>query len=310
MQVEEELAKLSPEKDMFLTIGVFDGVHLGHRHLIAKLKELARKHGCLSGVVTFRQHPQEVISPEDKLPFLTDIEQRIKLLKDEGVEAVIPLSFTPELASLSARQFLSLLVKHLRMRGLVVGPDFALGQDREGNTDTLHRLGQEMGFSVTVVPPILTNGGVVSSTAIRNALAEGDVKRVQDLVGRPFSLHGRVVSGTGRGVKLGFPTANVDVVPEQALPADGVYASQAHLDDKAYPAMTNIGRRPTFEGDQRLVEVLLLDYQSDLYGQELTVDIIERLRGEKKFDTPEELKKQIAEDVKQGRAILQSRGGS
>ena len=150
----------------------------------------------------------------------------------------------------------------------------------------------------------------MSSTAIRNALTEGDVKRVQDLVGRPFSLHGRVVSGSGRGVKLGFPTANVDVTPEQALPADGVYASQAHLDNKAYPAMTNIGRRPTFEGDQRLVEVLLLDYQSDLYGQELTVDIIERLRGEKKFDTPEELKKQIAEDVKQGRAILKSRGGS
>jgi len=310
MQVEEELAKLSPEKDMLLTIGIFDGVHLGHRYLISKLKELAKPEGLLSGVVTFRQHPQEVLSPQTRLPFLTDLEQRINLLKNEGVEAVIPLSFTPELASLKPRQFLSLLKKYLRMRGLVVGPDFALGQNREGNADTLRRLGQEMGFMVTVVPPIIINGEVVSSTAVRNALAEGDMKRVQNLVGRPFSLHGHVVTGTGRGIKLGFPTANVDVAPEQALPADGVYASRAHLDDQIYPAMTNIGRRPTFEGSHRLVEVLLLDYHSDLYGQELTIDIIERLRGEKKFDTPEELKKQIAEDVKQGKAILKTRGGS
>ncbi len=309
MQVEEELAKLSPEKDMLLTIGVFDGVHLGHRYLISQLKGLARKQGCLSGVVTFSQHPQEVLSPQTRLPFLTDLEQRIDLLKSEGVEAVIPLSFTPELASLSARQFLSLLKKYLRMRGLVVGPDFALGQNREGNADTLRQLGQEMGFTVTVVPPITINGEVVSSTAVRKALAEGDMKRVQDLVGRPFSLHGRIVTGAGRGVKLGFPTANLDVTPEQALPADGVYASQAYLDDQIYPAMTNIGKNPTFGSNQRTVESYILDYHRDLYGQELTIDFIERLRGEKKFDTPEELKKQIAEDVKRGKAILKTRGG-
>ncbi len=309
MQVEEELAKLSPEKDMLLTIGVFDGVHLGHRYLISQLKGLARKEGCLSGVVTFSQHPQEVLSPQTRLPFLTDLEQRIDLLKSEGVEAVIPLSFTPELASLSARQFLSLLKKYLRMRGLVVGPDFALGQNREGNADTLRQLGQEMGFTVTVVPPITINGEVVSSTAVRKALAEGDMKRVQDLVGRPFSLHGRIVTGAGRGVKLGFPTANLDVTPEQALPADGVYASQAYLDDQIYPAMTNIGKNPTFGSNQRTVESYILDYHHDLYGQELTIDFIERLRGEKKFDTPEELKKQIAEDVKRGKAILKTRGG-
>ncbi len=310
MQVEEELARFSPKQDMMLTIGVFDGVHLGHRYLISKLKELARKQGYLSGVVTFGQHPQEVLSPQTRLPFLTNLEQRIDLLRNEGIEAVIPLSFTPELARLSARQFLSLLVKHLRMRGLVVGPDFALGQSREGNIDTLRQLGQEMGFSITTVPPIMINGEVVSSTAVRKALAEGDMKRVQNLVGRPFSLQGRVVSGAGRGIKLGFPTANLDVSPEQALPADGVYASQAHLDDQIYPAMTNIGKNPTFGSNERTVESYILDYHSDLYGQGLTIDIIERLRGEKKFDTPEELKKQIAEDVAQGRAILKTQGGN
>jgi riboflavin kinase/FMN adenylyltransferase len=310
MQVEEELAKLSAEKDMLLTIGVFDGVHLGHRHLISKLTELARKQGLASGVVTFRQHPQEVLSPKTRLPFLTDLAQRTKLLKDEGVEVVIALSFTPELARLSPRQFLEKLVKYLRMRGLVVGPDFALGRNREGNVDNLSRLGKEMGFSVTVVPPLMIDGEVVSSTAIRKALASGDMKRAQSLIGRPFSLQGRVTSGARRGAKLGFPTANLEASPQQALPAEGVYVSRVHINNQAHPAMTNIGQRPTFGESQRVVEVYLLDYHGDLYRQELTVDIIERLRGEIKFDSPEELKQQIAEDVKQGTAILKTRGES
>ena len=310
MPVEEELAKLSPEKDMLLTIGVFDGVHLGHKYLISQLKELARQQDALSGVITFRQHPQEVLSPQTKLPFLTDLDQRTNLLQNEGVEAIITLSFTPELARLSPGQFLGLLKKYLRMRGLVIGPDFALGQSREGNTDTLRRLGQEMGLSVTVVPPMIIDGEVISSTAIRKALAEGDMKRVRNLFGRPFSLHGRVIAGARRGVELGFPTANLDIDPGQALPTEGVYVSRAHIDDQAHPAMTNIGKRPTFGGSQRVVEVYLLDYHSNLYGQELAIDIIERLREEKRFDTPEQLKKQIAKDVKQGTAILKARGGS
>jgi len=304
--MEEELAGLSPDKDMLLTIGVFDGVHLGHKYLISRLKELALKQGLASGVVTFRQHPEEVMSPKNKLPFLTDLKQRINLLKSEGVDAVIPLSFTTEFAQLSARQFISLLQKHLKMRGLVVGPDFALGRDREGDTETLRRLGEEIGFSVTVVPPVVIDSEVVSSTAIRKALARGDMKRVQKLAGRPFRLQGRVVPGVGRGVKLGFPTANLEIEPEHALPADGVYVSQAHIDNQTYPSVTNIGKRPTFGSKERTVEVYLLDYDSELYGRELEIDILERLRGEKKFDTAEELKKQIAQDVERGRKWLGS----
>jgi len=308
MQVEKELAKLSVNKDMLLTIGVFDGVHLGHKYLISQLKKLARQQNLVSGVVTFRQHPQEVLSPQTKLPFLTDLDQRTNLLKNEGVEVIITLSFSPELAQLSARQFVSLLKKYLRMRGLVIGPDFALGQNREGNANALRKLGQEMGFSVTVVLPTMINGEVVSSTAIKNALADGDMKRVENLVGHPFSLHGRVIPGVGRGIELGFPTANLDIDPEQAFPAEGVYAGWAHINDQAYPAMTNIGKRPTFGSGKSTVEVYILDYHSDLYGQELKIDVIERLRGEIRFDTSQQLKKQIAEDVKQGRAILKTRG--
>jgi len=304
MQIEEELARVSPSKDMLLTIGVFDGVHLGHKYLLSQLKERARQEDCLSGVVTFRQHPQAVLSPRTKLPCLTDLAQRIRLLKDEDIDAIITLSFTRELAQLSTRQFIGLLKKHLRMRGLVIGPDFALGRNREGSASILHNLGQDMDFTITVIPPLVINDEVVSSTTIRNALAKGDMPKISNLIGRPFNLHGRVIPGAGRGKDLGFPTANLDVDSQQALPPDGVYATWAYIDNKAYQSMANIGQRPTFGGGQRAVEVYILDYYDDLYQRRLSIDIIQQLRSEQQFDTAEDLKKQIAKDIKQGRAIL------
>ena len=309
MQVEAELKRLSPGEDTLLTIGVFDGVHLGHKYLISKLIEEAGQRNLLPGVVTFRQHPQEIVSHKTKLPFLTDLSERTDLIKGEGVEIIVPLTFTSELAQFSARQFVGLLQKYLRMRGMVVGPDFALGRSREGDIDNLRKLGHDMNFTVSVVPPFAINGEMVSSTAIRKAIAGGDMEKVCRLASHPFSLHGHVVAGAGRGAGLGFPTANLDINPEQALPPDGVYASRAHVDGKTYQSMTNIGKCPTFDGCERAVEAYIVDYHGDLYGQELKVDIIERLRDEEKFDSVEELKEQMAVDVKQGRAILNSRGG-
>jgi len=307
---EKELAAFSPEKDSLLTIGVFDGVHLGHRRLLAELLSQAARRRLLSGVVTFRQHPEDVLSPGKTLPFLTDIKTRIKLLKDEGVDFIVPLSFTRLLAELGARRFIALLQKHLRMRGLVIGPDFALGRKREGDIDALRRLGKEMGFSLTIVPPLEINGEIVSSTTIRKAMADGDMKKVRDLTGRNFSLHGKVVAGAGRGEGLGFPTANLDVNIGQALPPDGVYAGLAHVDGKVYEAMTNIGKNPTFGNVDRTIETFLLDYSGDLYGQELSVEFVARLRDEKHFKNAAELKKQLAEDIKKGKSILDSMGAS
>lgn len=307
MTVEAELSKFVPDKGMVLTIGVFDGVHLGHKYLLSKLKEQARQRNLLSGVITFRRHPQEGLSPQTKMPYLTNLDQRISLLKNEGIDEIIVLSFTPKLAQLSARHFVSLLKKYLKMQGLVIGPDFALGKNREGDVNTLHALGAELGFTVTVISPVMINSEVVSSTAIRNALAQGDMNRVHNLIGRYFSLSGRVISGTGRGRELGFPTANLDLDPGQALPADGIYATRAYIDDRAYQSVTNIGKRPTFDGRERTVEVYILDYQGDLYGRELRIDILRRLRDEKKFSTAEELKKQIMADVEQGRAVLRGK---
>jgi len=302
--VEEELARFSSNKESILTVGVFDGVHLGHQRLISELLNQAKKRKMTSGVVTFRHDPEKLLSHRNKLPFLTDIEERLKLLKQEGVKMVIPLSFTPELARLSAREFITLLQKYLNIRGLVVGQDFALGKEREGNTDNLKRLGQSMKFDVIVVPPLKINGETVSSTTIRKALAAGDMVKVRELTGRPFKLTGKVIAGSGRGASLGFPTANLEIASEHVLPPDGVYAGQAYINGNNYESMINIGKNPTFGVNKRTVEAYLMKYHGDLYGDDLQLDIISRIRDEKKFDSTEELKKQVAEDILEGKKIL------
>ncbi len=306
--VEEEFTRFTPERDMLLTIGVFDGVHLGHRHLISGLLLQARERHLSSGVVTFRQHPQELFSPENKLPYLTTIARRETLLKETGVDAVIFLSFTKELANLTARQFIALLQKHLRMRGLVVGPDFALGKDREGTVQALRILGEELGFTVTVVPPLKIGGEIVSSTVIRQALAAGDMEKVTRFLGRPFSLEGKVVAGQQRGTEMGVPTANLDIDARQALPPLGVYATRVNVAGKMYPAVTNIGLCPTFGSNNPCtVETHIIDYSRSIYGKDMTLEFIKRLRDEKRFTRVAALKKQIDKDVKQGREILGSR---
>jgi len=300
----EELSGQTPEKDSLLTIGVFDGVHLGHRLLLSRLVELSKKQNLSSLVITFGQHPQQVLFPQGGPLFLTDLAQRISLLKDTGVDDVLVLSFSQKLAELSAPEFLGMLKKYLRMRGLVIGSDSTLGRNREAGISELQKLGEKMGFSVTVVPPLKIDGQVVSSTAIRNALSRGDVERAAKLAGRPFSLEGKVVPGAGRGMKLGFPTANLGLKPEQALPQNGVYATLTEVDNKSYRSVTNIGKRPTFGPNERAVEVHLLDYSANLYGRSLKVTFLKRLRKERQFASAEELKRQILEDVRQSKALL------
>lgn len=306
MQVETELATYRLQKDTMLTLGIFDGLHLGHQHLLRQLMQQATGAGLESGVVTFRQHPRHVLSTQKQQPLLVSLEERIVLIRNLGVELVVPLSFTPELARLGAADFVGLLQKHLRMRGLVVGPDFALGHNREGDATVLRRLGEKMGFTLEVIAPRLIEGQVVSSTAIRQALSQGDVLQVEKLLGRRFSLCAEVVSGVERGRSLGFPTANLDFDPGRALPADGIYVTLAYFDGETHPSVTNIGKRPTFQGKNRTVEVYLLDFKGDLYGKELKIELVERLRGEKRFASADELKGQIARDVEAARAALQN----
>jgi riboflavin kinase/FMN adenylyltransferase len=304
--VEDELARFSPDKDTAITIGVFDGVHRGHKYLLDRLKEKARAQNLLTGVVTFRQHPEDVLFPKSKLPFLTDMKTRVNLLTREGIDFVVPLTFNIELASLTPRDFIKVIQEQLRMKVLVVGTDFALGKDRIGGITTLEKLSQGMGFKFYTVPPLEINGEVVSSTAIRQAMAAGDMPRVRKLAGHYFSLHGKVVPGTGQGEGLGFPTANLNVNKGQALPPDGVYASWAHINGHTYESMTNVGLCPTFEHEKRTIETYILDYSGDLYGSDLSVDLVGKLRDEEKFFTIEDLKKQINEDIERGRDILKT----
>ncbi len=303
MGIEQELARLVPQRETVLTIGVFDGVHAGHNYLVNRLKERARKEGLLSGVVTFDPHPQWVLH-RDQLPWLSTLEERVNRLRQREIDFVAVISFTPEVAQLGARQFVSLLKKYLKMRVLMIGPDFALGRGREGNSTLLSALGKGLGFTVETIPPFTIDGEVVSSTLIRQALAQGDMAKVTKLMGHPFDLVGEVVPGEKRGQALGFPTANLDIQPQQALPGDGVYATVAQVDGKRFASATNVGTRPTFGDGARTVEVHLLDYQGDLYGKQVKTEFVWKLRNEQYFTSSEQLKRQMKEDIENVRAIL------
>jgi riboflavin kinase/FMN adenylyltransferase len=309
MEIEQELASITPQGETLLTIGVFDGVHAGHRHLLEKLQQRAAERKLLSGVVTFNPHPQLVLHPHNQLPWLSNLEDRVRTFQELGVNIVAVLTFTPKVAQLSAREFMSLLKKHLKMRGLMVGPDFALGRGGEGNINLLHALGREMKFSVEALRPYTINGEVVSSTLIRQALAQGDMRRVQMLMGRYFYLRGKVITSDKRGRVLGFPTANLDIKPQQALPGNGIYATIAQVDvaqvhGKRFPSATNIGIRPTFGEGEKTVETHLIQYKGDLYGKEIRVEFVQKLRDEKRFASSEELQVQIEEDIQEVGVIL------
>lgn len=304
MEIEQELANIGSQGETLLTIGVFDGVHAGHRYLLETLQQQAAEKNLLSGVVTFNPHPQSVLHLHNQLLWLSEPEDRVKSLQKLGINLVAVLTFTPEVAQLSAQEFMSLVKKHLRMRSIMVGPDFTLGRGQEGNIHLLRALGRTMKFSVEVIPPYTINGEVVSSTLIRQALTQGDMEKVRRLMGHYFQIGGKVIASDRRGRILGFPTANLDIKPQQALPGNGIYATITQVDDKQFPSATNIGTRPTFGEGEKNVETHLLYYEGDLYGKEIRVEFMQKLRDEQHFPSSEELKAQIRKDIREVEAIL------
>ncbi len=293
-----ELARVAPRRPCAVTIGVFDGVHRGHQHLVGLLLERARREGLASVAVTFNPHPRSVLQPGTALTYLTSLEERVELLQALGLDAVAVLAFTSELAQLSPRDFLDLLVEELEMRLLVVGPDFALGRNREGTVPVLRSLGDSLGFRLEVAGLLSEGSHKVGSSSVRDALAAGDIETVNHFLGRPFSLRGPVVVGARRGRGIGFPTANIALGLDRALPAFGVYVTRAYARENDYPSCTNIGVRPTFDAEPGpTVETYILDMDQDLYGQELRIDILHRLRGELKFASVDDLIAQIHRDI-------------
>ena len=303
-EVRERLEAANPKRGTALSVGVFDGVHQGHVFLLERLKGKASERDLVPGVITFLVHPRNVLHPERKLPCLSSREERLRLLR-RRVDLVVELPFTKKLADLRARDFVKMLREHLDLKMLVMGPDFALGRGREGDASFLRKLGEELGFEVEVVPPLVIRGRRVSSSAIREALSSGDIETANAMLGRSYSLEGVVVRGASRGRVLGFPTANIAPDPQKLLPARGVYAALAFVNQRFYKAAVNIGIRPTFESSEEItIEAFLIGFEGELYGAECKLHFVKRLREERRFPSAEELISQIRRDVERASEIL------
>jgi len=295
----------------WLTIGSFDGVHRGHQAILQKLTAGAHENGAPAVVLTFFPHPALVLGKRSDPFYLTSPEERAELMGELGVDVVITEPFTHETANITAHDFMSRLSAQLGLRSLWIGHDFALGKGRQGDAEMLARLGGEFGYSLHVVAPVKDHGETISSSLVRQALAEGQVEEAGRLLGRPYRVPGRVIPGDGRGRTIGIPTANLDVWSERVIPKSGVYACRAWVDGQVWNAVTNVGVRPTFESQtvSLRVETHLLDYNQDLYGREVALDFIARLRDEQRFPNVQALVEQIQQDIRRGREILSAYAG-
>lgn len=288
-------------------VGTFDGVHRGHQRLLHAVREQAGSAGARAVVVTFDPPPREFLHPELERACLTALDERVRLLHDYGADAVVIAPFDAELAGWSAEHFIDVLIERLGMVGLVGGPDLTVGAGRAGTVAVLRALGQRRGFAVTVVGELDDAGQPVRSGQVRACLRAGDIERATRLLGRPYRLSGDVIEGDRRGRTIGVPTANLAIPPERLVPANGVYATWACLGTQRRKSVLNIGTRPTVDGRNRTVEVHLLDFAADIYGQRLTVELIDRLRDEQRFGSLDELVGQIRRDIARADRLLEAR---
>ncbi len=294
-------------ENSWLTVGVFDGVHRGHQEIIQKLTNDAHANGNPAVVLTFHPHPANVLG-RGEIGLLTFPAERAELLASMDVDVVITEHFTRELSSVTAFDFMSRLKRNLRQKHLLIGYDFALGKGREGNAPRLTEIGGELGYTVEVVSALSDESGVISSTEIRKLVSVGNVAEASHLMGHAYSLGGPVVRGDGRGKGIGVPTANIEYPREKIVPAKGIYAGWAHLDGERHKAAISIGVNPTFTPEKQIpsVEAYLLDFDRDIYGKDLYIEFVARLRDELKFDSVDALVEQIWKDVEEARSILGS----
>lgn len=286
-------------KNPVVTLGSFDGAHLGHRRIFSTVLNIARQKGGDAIVITFNTHPRKVLTPLTPPKILTTTDEKLRAIGDCGIENVVLLDFTHDMAEMNAAGFFNeIVLKKIGVIDIVVGYDHAFGKNREGTIDFLRELSKTRGFGVTRVEPKNFYSRPVSSTWIRTEIEDGNVKLASALLGRNYGLRGNVAPGAGRGAKIGFPTANI--VPEdrdKVIPGDGVYAVRVRLEDeRSFKGMLNIGTNPTFDGVQRTIEVNIFDFDSDLYGRVLEVEFVERLREEVRFASVKELVAQLEKD--------------
>ena len=307
MQVFNSINDLTKNKNTILTLGTFDGIHPGHLKIIDKLVSCCKEKGCRNVVITFHPHPRTVLSGSSSVKMLSTQEEKINLLRKHGVENLLTINFTKEFASLTAEEFIyDYLINGIGLSEIVLGHDHHFGKGRSGNVELLKMIGAKENFVVTTAEPFLIDGEVVSSTKIRNAISEGDIARSNKLLARNYSFSGVVVSGDKRGRELGFPTANIKLSSqEKLLPASGIYAVRVFVENENHIGLLSIGNRPTFYNEGELVtEVYIYDFNREIYGKEVTTELVERLRGEEKFDSAEELINQMNKDKENGLKIF------
>ena len=299
LKTRKELRETATAGKHAISIGVFDGVHKGHLALVNKMLSEGNTRGLSGGVVTFYPHPVAVIRPDIEFTYLTSLQNRIELLQTVGVEFVSVLEFDEQLQRVSAKNFCEMLVEEAQMELLVVGEDFKLGRNGEGDIKILENIGLELGFEVISVPLVQESTSKVSSTRIREALNSGSMEEVGSLMGHRYQLDGTVILGDQRGRTIGFPTLNVDIEKDRLIPPNGVYITETFIKNEKYASVTNIGSRPTFTIDSKNhLETHLLDFNEDVYGEHASVEFISRLRNERKFNSGDELVQQIKNDVK------------
>lgn len=284
------------QQPLALTIGFFDGVHLGHRYLVSELSDCAKKRDLATAVLTFRTHPRQVLHSDYIPSLLTTTDEKIALLKETGVDYVVLTEFTQELSLLSAQEFMRLLHDKLNVRCLMIGYDHRFGHNRSEKFEDYVEFGKEIGIEVIQSSPLVIGGLNVSSSAVRKTISEGDVAKAARLLGREYSLTGTVVKGFQVGRTIGYPTANIAYDDCRLLPKDGVYAARVTVDSHVYDAMLYIGSRPTVNTGKISVEAYLFDFSDDIYNKEVNVNFVERIRESIKFDSIEELKKQLEKD--------------
>jgi riboflavin kinase/FMN adenylyltransferase len=298
-----ELARL--RGPLFLAIGVFDGVHLGHQAVISTSTEHARNANGTPVVVTFDPHPEKILRPERAPHLLTATQHKIALIRELGVAHLLVINFDKEFAATEPEDFVTALVDHSKpLREICVGHEWSFGKNRRGNLDLLKKLGASLNFHVIGISPVKMNGAVVSSTAIRRAVEAGDFAKAAEMLGREYTILGAVTHGDSLGKKIGFPTANLSAHSEQ-FPPNGVYAAEAKIDNEVHRGVINLGVRPTVSGgkSERVLEIHLFDFDRDIYGRDVEVRFLKFLRPEKKFENVEALVAQIRRDVEQARAI-------
>ncbi|MHB0913408.1 MAG: bifunctional riboflavin kinase/FAD synthetase [Armatimonadota bacterium] len=289
---------LPPVQPSVVAVGVFDGVHLGHQAIMRTVCESAKMRGCRSVVVTFDRNPEELMSGPEIAPHIMSLRCKLALIEEQGIDLALVLPLDKRILTMTADEFMDAVLRcGLGAVEVVVGPDFVFGRNRAGNTATLREAGVQLGFAVTIVPPVVVGETVASSTEIRRLIQAGEIERANELLGRPFILEGRVARGEGIGTKLGFPTANIAPEVGEVIPPEGVYAVWVNVGGTRYAGAANIGRRPTVCGKTRTIEVHIIGFSGDLYGQNLDVEFRRRLRDEIKFRNVEELVAQIAKDV-------------